>query len=255
MYMKKLENKTAIVTGAASGMGKAIAILFAAEGANVVVADLKPDAIAEVVNAIIDFGGKAVGIVCNVGLEADIKRLIDGAIDNYSTVDILVNNAGVMDNFEPVDQVSNEQWDRLMNINLNGPFYACRLAIPIMLKQGSGSIINIASVGGLNGSRAGVAYTASKHALIGLSKNIGFMYAQKGIRCNAIAPGGVKTNIAQSMGQPNEFGYGRATIGGGVMPRMGEPEEIAKTALFLASDDSSFVNGSVVTADGGWTAY
>lgn len=253
--MKKLENKTAIVTGAASGMGKSIALLFAAEGANVVVADLKQEAIAEVVNAIQGLGGKAIGIECNVGKEEDIQRLINAAIGAYSTVDILVNNAGVMDNFEPVDQVTNEQWNRLMQINLNGPFYACRLVVPIMLKQSSGSIINIASIGGLNGSRAGVAYTSSKHALIGLTKNIGFMYAQKGIRCNAIAPGGVKTNIAQSMGQPNEFGYGRATIGGGVMPRMGEPEEIAKTALFLASDDSSFVNGAVVTADGGWTAY
>lgn len=253
--MGKLENKTAIITGAASGMGKAMALLFASEGAKVVVADLKQEAIDEVVNSIHENGGSAIGIVCNVGIEGDIKQLIATTIEKYQTLDVLVNNAGVMDNFEPVHELNDEQWNRVMNINLNGPFYACRLAVPFMLDQGSGTIINVASVGGLNGSRAGLAYTTSKHAVIGLTKNIGFMYAQKGIRCNAIAPGGVNTNIGQSMSKPSEFGSSRAMIGGGIMPRMGEPAEIAKTALFLACDDSSFVNGTVVTADGGWTAY
>lgn len=253
--MGKLENKTAIITGAASGMGKAMALLFASEGAKVVVADLKQEEIDEVVNSIHENGGNAIGIVCNVGVEGDIEQLITTTIEKYQTLDVLVNNAGVMDNFEPVHELSNEQWLRVMNINLNGPFYACRLAIPIMLDQGSGTIINVASVGGLNGSRAGLAYTTSKHAVIGLTKNIGFMYAQKGIRCNAIAPGGVNTNIGQSMSKPSEFGSSRAMIGGGIMPRMGEASEIAKTALFLACDDSSFLNGTVVTADGGWTAY
>jgi NAD(P)-dependent dehydrogenase (short-subunit alcohol dehydrogenase family) len=253
--MGKLENKTAIITGAASGMGKEMALLFASEGAKVVVADLKQEAIDEVVKAIHEAGGKAIGVVCNVAKEDDIKVMFTTTQEKFETLDVLVNNAGVMDNFEPVHEVSDDQWQRIMSINLNGPFYACRLAVPIMLNQGSGSIINVASIGGLNGSRAGLAYTTSKHALIGMSKNIGFMYAQKGIRCNAIAPGGVNTNIAQSMGKPSEFGSSRAMIGGNSMPRMGEAIEIAKTALFLACDDSSFVNGSVVTADGGWTAY
>lgn len=252
--MKKLENKTAIITGAASGMGKAMAHLFAAEGANVIVADLKQNEIDEVVNLITQSGGKAHGVVCNVAIETDIKNMIDTAVSKYNTLDVLVNNAGVMDDFFPVDQVSNELWNKVMNINVNGPFYSCRLAVPIMLKQGSGSIINIASVGGLNGSRAGAAYSTSKHAVVGLTKNIGFMYAQKGIRCNAIAPGGVNTNIGKGM-NPNEFGYSRAILGMGTMPRMGEADEIAKTALFLACNDSSFVNGTVLTADGGWTAY
>jgi len=159
-----------------------------------------------------------------------------------------------MDDFVPVDQVTNELWNRIMSININGPFYACREVIPIMLKQGGGSIINISSIGGLHGARAGAAYSASKHALIGLTKNIGFMYAQKGIRCNAIAPGAVNTNIGDGM-NPNPFGFERCTSGGANMPRTGEANEIATTALFLASADSSFVNGSVVTADGGWTAY
>ena len=253
--MGKLENKTAIITGAASGMGKAMAILFASEGAKVVVADLKQDAIDEVVKIIHEAGGRAMGLICDVSREEEIKRLIDLTIEKYQTLDVLVNNAGIMDDFEPVHELSNEKWNRVMNINLNGPFYACRLAVPIMLDQGSGSIVNIASIGGLNGSRAGMAYTSSKHAVVGMTKNIGFMYAQKGIRCNAIAPGGVNTNIGKSMGKPSEFGYARCTSGGVVMPRMGEADEIAKTALFLACDDSSFLNGTVVTADGGWTAY
>lgn len=252
--MGKLDNKTAIVTGAASGMGKAIAQLFAKEGAKVVLADLNQNEIDEVVKSITSSGGKAIGVICDVSNEAQIKNLVEGAVKTYNTVDVLVNNAGVMDDFMPVDQVSNDLWNRVMGINVNGPFYACRLAVPIMLKQGGGSIINIASVGGLYGSRAGATYSTSKHAVIGLTKNIGFMYAQKGIRCNAIAPGGVNTNIGKGM-KPNQFGYERCTSGAGSMPRMGESDEIARTALFLACNDSSFVNGAVVTADGGWTAY
>ena len=253
--MRKLENKTAIITGAASGMGRAMAILFASEGAKVVVADLKQDMIDEVVKIIHESGGRAMGLICDVSHEEDIKRLIDQTKQKYQTLDILINNAGVMDDFEPVHELSNEKWNRVMNINLNGPFYACRLAIPIMLEQGNGSIVNISSVGGLYGARAGMAYTTSKHAVIGMTKNIGFIYAQKGIRCNAIAPGGVNTNIGKSMGKPSDFGYSRCTAGGVLMPRMGEADEIAKTALFLACDDSSFLNGAVITADGGWTAY
>jgi NAD(P)-dependent dehydrogenase (short-subunit alcohol dehydrogenase family) len=142
----------------------------------------------------------------------------------------------------------------VMAVNLNGPFYACRLVVPQMLSQGKGVIINVASIGGLFGSRAGAAYTASKHALIGLSKNIGFMYATQGIRCNVIAPGGVNTQIMKDS-VPDIFGSERCFSGGVNMPRMGESEEIATAALFLASDDSSYVNGSVLTVDGGWTAY
>lgn len=252
--MKKLENKTAIVTGAASGMGKAIATLFASEGANVIVADLKQNEIDEVVDLITKSGGKAMGIICDVSKENDIKQMIETSINQFNSLDILVNNAGIMDDFFPVDEASNEVWNRVMGVNLNGVFFSCRLAVPIMLKQGAGAIINIASVGGLFGSRAGAAYTASKHAVVGLTKNIGFMYAQKGIRCNAIAPGGVNTNIGKNM-KPHPFGYERCISGGASMPRTGEAEEIARTALFLACNDSSFLNGTVVTADAGWTAY
>lgn len=252
--MKKLKDKVALITGAASGMGRAMALLFASEGARVMATDMNAHALNKVVAEIKAKGGLATSLIINVSKEADIKKMINETISNLGTLDILVNNAGVMDDFMPVDQVSNDLWNKVMGINVNGPFYACRLAIPIMLQKGSGVIINIASVGGLFGSRAGAAYSASKHAIIGLTKNIGFMYAQKGIRCNAIAPGGVNTNIGADM-KPNTFGYERCTSGGASVPRMGEAEEIANTALFLACNDSSFINGAVITADGGWTAY
>jgi NAD(P)-dependent dehydrogenase (short-subunit alcohol dehydrogenase family) len=252
--MEKLKGKVAIVTGASSGMGKAIAILFAQQGASVVVADLRVEEVNQVVNSIKNDGGKASGFLCDVANESDVTQLVEAVMKEYGALDILVNNAGIMDDFYPVDQVTNEQWNRVMGVNVNGPFYACRLAVPIMLKQGRGSIVNISSVGGLEGSRAGAVYTTSKHAIMGLTKNIGFMYAQKGIRCNAIAPGGVNTNIGRNM-KPHPFGYERAISGAGSMPRMGESDEIARLALFLASDDASFVNGAIVVADGGWTAY
>jgi NAD(P)-dependent dehydrogenase (short-subunit alcohol dehydrogenase family) len=252
--MKKLENKTAVITGAASGMGKAMALLFAREGAKVVVADLRQNEVDDVVKTIVDTGGKATGVVCNVADETHVKNMMQCAVEKFKTLDILVNNAGIMDDFMPIDHVSNDLWSRVMSVNVNGPFYACRLAAPIMLAQGSGSIVNISSIGGLQGARAGAAYSASKHAVIGLTKNIGFMYAKKGIRCNAIAPGGVNTNIGKGM-NPDAFGMERCMSGAAGMPRMGEAEEIAQTALFLASDDASFVNGAILTADGGWTAY
>jgi NAD(P)-dependent dehydrogenase (short-subunit alcohol dehydrogenase family) len=130
-----------------------------------------------------------------------------------------------------------------------------RKVLPIFMEKQSGVIVNIASVGGIFGSIAGAAYTASKHAVVGLTRSVGYQYAKQGIRCNAIAPGGVNTNMSATMTAPNQFGAERASGGMATIPRIGEPEEIAKVALFLASDEASFVNGTVITADAGWTAY
>lgn len=252
--MKTLENKVSVITGAGSGMGLAMAKLFAKEGSKVIVSDLNEATINETVKAITSDGGVAFGIKCNVANENEVKLLIETTLKTYGGIDILVNNAGILDDFMPVENASTDLWNKVMNVNVNGPFYACHYAIPHMLKQGKGVIINIASVGGLHGARAGVAYTTSKHAVVGLTKNIGFMYAKKGIRCNTIAPGGVATNIGANM-HPDKLGYESLMSGIGSNPRSGEPIEIAELALFLASDKASFVNGTVVTADGGWTAY
>ncbi|MEK5389491.1 SDR family oxidoreductase [Margalitia sp. FSL K6-0131] len=250
----KLENKVAVVTGAASGMGKAIAELYAKEGAKVIVADLNAEGAKAVADGITNNGGVAMAIQANVAKLEDIENMIDTAVKEYGTLDILVNNAGIMDGFEPVGDINDERWDLIFDINTKGVMRAMRKAIPIFLEKGNGVIVNIASTGGLNGAHAGAAYGASKHAVVGLTKNTGYMYANKGIRCNAIAPGGVETNIAASMKNINEFGFDRTKAVQGVMPRTGKPEEIAKVALFLASDESSFVNGTVVVADAGWTA-
>ncbi|MDF2836289.1 MAG: family oxidoreductase [Paenibacillus sp.] len=251
----KLTGKVAIVTGAASGMGKSIALLFASEGAKVVVSDLNVENASKVVEEIQANGGTALAVAANVAKEEDVQNLVDSTVAEYGTLDILVNNAGIMDNFVPAGDLTDELWDRVFAVNTTGPMRTIRKSLPIFLEKEGGVIVNIASAGGLNGSRAGAAYTAAKHAVVGLTKNVGFQYAVKNIRCNAIAPGAVATNIATSINAPNEFGMGRAMVGMGINPRTGTPEEIAKVALFLASDDSSFVNGTVVTADAGWTAY
>ncbi|PGY13135.1 SDR family oxidoreductase [Bacillus sp. AFS031507] len=251
----RLQNKVAVVTGAASGMGKAIAILYAKEGAKVVVSDINIEAATITVDEIKSNGGEAIAVMSNVAKEEDIQNLINTAVNTFGTLDILVNNAGIMDNFEPAGEIEDKKWERVFAINTTSVMRATRKALPIFLEKQYGVIINVASAGGLQGARAGAAYTASKHAVVGFTKNTGFMYATKGIRCNAIAPGGVETNISSSMTGVNEFGMGRIQAGLGINPRVGKPEEIANIALFLASDESSFVNGTVITGDAGWTAY
>lgn len=252
--LMKLQNKVAVVTGAASGMGKAIAELYGKEGAKVIVADLNLEGASAVAEGINSNGGVAKAIQVNVAKLEDVENMIDTAVNEFGTLDVLVNNAGIMDGFEPVGDITDERWELIFDINTKGVMRAMRKAIPIFLEKEKGNIINIASTGGLNGAHAGAAYVASKHAVVGLTKNTGFMYAQKGIRCNGIAPGAVMTNIAASMKNVNEFGASRAQVTQGVIPRAGQAEEIAQVALFLASDESSFVNGTIVTADAGWTA-
>ncbi len=251
----KLAGKVAVVTGAGSGMGREIALLFAKEGAKVVVSDLNENAANETVSMIQREKGTATVVIANVAKEDDVQRMIDTAVETYGTVDILVNNAGIMDGMVPAHQLTDDLWERVIAVNTTGPMRAIRKTLPIFLDKGKGNIINIASIGGLYGSRAGTAYTTSKHAVVGLTKNVGFQYAKLGIRCNAIAPGGVNTNIGMGSSVPNEFGLDKAMAGMGINPRMGEPSEIAGVALFLASEDASFVNGTVITADAGWTAY
>jgi NAD(P)-dependent dehydrogenase (short-subunit alcohol dehydrogenase family) len=253
--MGKLENRVAIVTGAASGMGKAIAILYAKEGAKVAVSDLVLKDAENVVYEIESAGGVAFPIKANITNEVDVQDLVDSTVNKFGTIDILVNNAGIMDNFVPAGAVTDELWDRVFAVNSTGPMRTIRKVLPIFISKKSGTIVNIASVGGVFGSRAGAAYTASKHAIIGLTKNVGFQYATLGIRCNAIAPGAVNTNISKTICDPHEFGMERAMAGINLNPRSGEPNDIAKVALFLASDEASFVNGTIISADAGWTAY
>ena len=255
--MKKLENKVAIVTGAGAGMGKAIATLFAAEGSKVIATDISQPRLDELKKIISETGGEVTTLLANMAMEEDIERMIKLATDTYGTLDILVNNAGIMDNFEPVGELGNATWEKVMKINVEGPFKAMRSAVKLFLAKGSGVIINICSIGGIKGGVAGAAYTASKHALVGLTKSTGYMYSKSGIRCNGIAPGAVNTSIGETidMTKITPLVNDRIMTGMALNPRTGEPLEIAYAALFLASDDASFMNGHILVVDGGWSAY
>ncbi|MEK6190175.1 MAG: SDR family oxidoreductase [Carnobacterium alterfunditum] len=252
----RLENKSVIVTGSAGGIGEAIARLFAKEGANIILADCNEEGVKKIAGELNELRqNSAIALKVDVSKKEDTDHMIDVTLEKFGSLDILVNNAGIMDGFEPIGDISDAKWQKIMDVNVLGVMRSIRRAIPIFKEQKSGVIINVASIGGLYGARAGVAYTASKHALVGLTKNTAFMYAKENIRCNAIAPGGVATNIAASMGDINQFGMEKTQPGLALNPSFGKPEDIAAVALFLASAESNFVNGAVLTADGGWSAY
>lgn len=244
----RLQDKVVIVTGAGSGMGLAMTKRFLAEGARVVAADIA-DAHLQV---LAELDG-VTPVRADVTAQADIDQLV-AAAEGLGRLDVVVNNAGIVDRFLPAGEVTDELWERVMAVNLTGPLRLIRAALPAMLRAGSGVIINIASVGGLAGARAGAAYVASKHGLIGLTRNVAATYGADGIRCVAIAPGGVNTGISIG-GQPSERGFAALNRTLPANLRTGEPDEIAGVAAFLASDDASFVNGAVLVADGGWLAH
>lgn len=251
----RLENKIAIVTGAGSGMGKTTVELFAREGAKVVVADIAEDRVNDVVAGIKDAGGEAVGCIANVASRESVEAMFRLAISTWGRFDIIVNNAGIMDGMEGIEDIAEERWDKVFAVNVKSLLYSCQYAVRYFKENGiKGVIVNNLSDGGLRGAIAGVAYTASKHAGVGITRNTAFMYAPDGIRCNAIAPGAVKTNIAQSMTGVSEAGYNRVKLNMANLPGQGELEQLAQAMLFLASDESSFVNGVIMPVDGGWDA-
>lgn len=253
----RFEGKSVIVTGASSGMGRQIAYDFAKEGATVVAVARRQERLAELAAQVEADGlpGKILPFVGDVSSRETNDAMIDFAVEQTGKLDVLVNNAGIMDGFEPIGDISDERWEKVFAVNVNGPMYAMRKAVQVMLGQESrGNIVNVASIGGTNGARAGAAYTASKHALVGMTENTGYMYAHEGIRCNAICPGGVKTEIAGSMMADagiNQFGMGRSMAGLDGEIRQAEPEELAAAVLFAASDEASFMTGACVKVDGG----
>jgi NAD(P)-dependent dehydrogenase (short-subunit alcohol dehydrogenase family) len=252
---RRLEGKVVIITGAGSGIGFAMATLFSKEGAKIVAGEWNEKTLAQIIDNVRTAGGEITGVKVNVANRAEAESLVDKAVSTYGRIDVLCNNAGVMDLMAGVSEVTDEIWQRVLSINVNGPMYLSRRAIPIMLKQGSGSIINTASVAGIRGGAAGAAYTVSKHALIGLTRNTAWMYGPKGIRCNAIACGGVETNIMTSvdMTKINPEGAKRTGLYTSIIPALLKPIEIANLALFLASDESRYINGAIIPADAGWS--
>src|SRR3984893_335511 len=252
----RLKSKVIVITGGGGGMGRAIGTLFAAEGARLVLGEWDEQSLASALAEIREHGGTATGLCGNVAVQADAERLVEAAVSEFGRVDVLVNNAGVIDNNQGVGELSDAVWERVIGVNLNGPMYTSRKAVQHMLRQGGGNIINMASSSGIGGGSAGAAYTASKHGLVGLTRNTAWVYTNKNIRCNAICPGGVMTPMAKSidLSKVDPLGAERNGVYYGTMPKLLQPEEIAKLALYLAGDDSNFINGAIISADYGWRA-
>lgn len=265
----RLKDKVALITGAASGNGKAMATLFASEGAKVMIADINGKGAEQVVELLVGKGLSAASVQADVTKEADVRKMVNATLERYGKIDILVNNAGVFDELLPVGDVSDELWDKVIATNLTAPMRGIRAIIPVFERQGGGVIVNTASIAGFTGARGGgAAYVASKHGIVGLTKNVAFNYKEKNIRCNAIAPGRVNTNLRVNSEKLVGSKTARDTtidnwktienkVHEGYITnlRKASPEEIATVALFLASDEASFVNGSVFTVDGAWTSY
>ena len=250
----KLEGKAAIVTGSSSGLGRAIAILFAQEGAQVVVnADRNVAGGLETVAMIEEAGGKAVFVQGSVAISQDCQRLVQAAKDHYGRVDILVNNAGV-EIRGGVLALTEQEWDQMLDVDLKGIFLCSKYAIPEMIEVGGGVIINVCSVLSFDVIPERAAYCAAKAGAVHLSKSIALDYAKYNIRCNALAPGAFLTPLLeQSMIDSGDYEGTREVLKNkSVFGRMGENEELARAALFLACGDSSFVTGSVLNCDGGW---
>jgi NAD(P)-dependent dehydrogenase (short-subunit alcohol dehydrogenase family) len=252
----RLKGKVIVITGGGGGMGRSIATLFAAEGAKLMLGEWNEQSLAEALGEIRGSGGTASGVLGNVAVQADAEGLIEAAMSSYGRIDVLVNNAGVIDSNQGVGELTDAIWERVIGVNLNGPMYTSRRAVQHMLRQGGGNIINIASTAGVGGGSAGAAYTASKHGLVGLTRNTAWIYTNKNIRCNAICPGGVVTEMHKNMdlSKADPAGLERNVLYWGTMPRTLQPQEIAKLALYLASDDSTCVSGDIICADYGWRA-
>ncbi len=249
--MTRLANKTAIVTGAAHGIGRAIAALFADQGAAVLVADVDQDAGETVVTEIQDAGGHAQFVRTDVSSLDDIERAVKVAAQTTDRIDVLVNNAAHLVDWLDAQQATPEQWDHSYAITLKGPALFTRAVLPYMVAQQHGSIINIASIQGLLGARTSAAYTSMKHALVGLTRSAAVDFGPQGIRVNAICPGPIRTRISPPEGSE----WHQRQIAKTMLARTGEPREVAWAAVFLASDESSYVTGITLPVDGGWSAF
>ncbi|MCS3493780.1 NAD(P)-dependent dehydrogenase (short-subunit alcohol dehydrogenase family) [Arthrobacter sp. JUb119] len=244
---ERFAGKTVVVTGAGSGIGKATALRVAKEGGKVIAADISREWLDELVAENPDLD------VAVVAGDITDQAVVDQVVAaGEGRIDALANVAGIMDKFEPIHEIEDSIWERVMNVNVNSVLKLTRSVVPLMLEAGQGNVVNVASEAGLRGSAAGVAYTASKHAVIGMTKNSAVMYGKKGLRFNAVAPGAVQTNIEAPMA--SEFAQQVIPPLMGIIPGMATASQLAASITFLLSEDSTNINGVVLASDTGWSA-
>jgi NAD(P)-dependent dehydrogenase (short-subunit alcohol dehydrogenase family) len=249
--MNRLVDKVAIVTGAAHGIGRSIAELFAEEGAWVLVGDVDREAGEVVARAICESGGRAQFSLTDVTSQTDIDRAVKVAADQSGRIDVLVNNAAHLGDWFDVQQTTPEQWEKSFSVSLLGAARFTRSVLPWMIPTKTGSIVNIASMQGLVAGRSSAVYTSMKHALVGLTRSTAVDFGSRGIRANAICAGPIRTRISPPLGSELHLRQIAKTM----LARTGEPHEVASAAVFLASDESSYITGVALPVDGGWTAF
>ena len=248
-----LRGQVALITGGGRGIGAATAQALARKGAHVVIASRSAAELDATVLQLRAAGLAASARVLDVADEAAVDAVFSDIAATLGRLDILVNNAGIMDRFLPVGELTDDVWNRVFAVNVNGPMYTMRRAIPIMLEQGGGVIVNVSSAAGLGGGFAGAAYTASKHAVVGLTRTAGIEFGKDNIRTNVVCPGGTRTDLLEKVMSDNPV-LRDHIVASCPMRRLAEPAEIADAVLWLVSPRSSFVNGAVVPVDGGYTA-
>lgn len=249
--MGAFENKVVIITGSSSGIGRATAMAFAREGAKVIVSDIHEKEGQETVDEIKSKKGEAHFIKCDVSSEPEVKNLVDKTIEKYGRLDCAYNNAGIEGSPCSTVECSTENWDRTININLKGVWLCMKYEIPAMLKNGKGSIVNCSSIAGLVGFETIPAYVASKHGVIGLTETAALEFAKQNVRVNAVCPGAIHTPMLERFTKGEE----QLMADQDPMGRVGRPEEIADSVLWLCSDKSSYVTGQSIAVDGGWVAH
>jgi NAD(P)-dependent dehydrogenase (short-subunit alcohol dehydrogenase family) len=245
----RFTNKVAFVTGAASGIGRAAALAFAAEGARVVILDRSADALKTVEASVKDAGGEVLAIACDVSSPDQVEAAVKQVVDRFGQLDIAFNNAGVENKAAPVHEIDLAEWDRIIGINLRGTFTCMKHELAQMVKQGGGVVVNTSSGAGIRGVAGGAAYAASKHAIIGLTRSAALDYAKQNIRVNAVLPGNIETPMMDRFtGGDIQKAIDLEPVG-----RLGKPEEIAEAVLWMASDLGGFVTGAATVIDGGWS--
>lgn len=250
--MGRLQNKVAIITGAGSGMGREEALLFASEGAKVVVTDIQEEKVNQVVAEIRENGGEAIGVYHNVASEDHWVKVVEESVKTFGIVDVLVNNAGISNQAMSLHEFTVETWNRTMDINVTGTFLGMKHVLPVMMENKGGSIVNISSIAGLTGGSGGSPYTASKGAVRMLTKGTAIQYAKHNIRCNSVHPGFIETPMTTDMFANEEMSKWFHSLT--PLPRLGKARDVAEGVLFLASDASSFITGIELPVDGGYSA-